>query len=224
MHIPDGFLDTKTWAALDLVSTGVVGYAVRRTSKTLEEKSVPIMGVMAAFIFAAQMLNFPVLGGTSGHLLGATLAVVMLGLWPAVVVMTAIFLIQALFFQDGGLLALGANVFNMAIAAPIVAWYVYLTARKLIHGDRGILVGVFVASWITVVAAAFLTACELAISGTTPFLIALTSMSVVHAVIGFGEALITTTIVAFVLKARRDLVSAAGPVPPTGQLPGATAA
>jgi cobalt/nickel transport system permease protein len=215
MHIPDGFLDTKTWASLDLVSAGAVGYAVRQASKTLEEKSVPIMGVMAAFIFAAQMLNFPVLGGTSGHLLGATLAVVMLGLWPAIVVMTAIFIIQALFFQDGGLLALGANVFNMAIAASIIAWFVYSAIRKLIKGDSGILVGVFAASWMTVIVAAVLTAFELAFSGTTPFFMALTSMSVVHAVIGLGEALITTTVVAFVLKVRRDLVPAAEPVQQT---------
>lgn len=220
MHVPDGFLDTKTWVTLDLVSAGAVSYAVKQTSKTLEEKSVPIMGVMAAFIFAAQMLNFPVLGGTSGHLLGATLAVVMLGLWPAVLVMTAIFMIQALFFQDGGLLALGANVFNMAIAGTAIAWCCYSAIKKLIHGDRGILIGVFVASWTTVVAAAFLTACELAVSGTTPLFIALTSMLGVHAVIGIGEAVITTTIVAFVLKARRDLVPAAEQVPRTGEARG----
>jgi cobalt/nickel transport system permease protein len=211
MHIPDGFLDTKTWAALDLISAGTVGYAVRQTSKTLEEKSVPIMGVLAAFIFAAQMLNFPVFGGTSGHLLGAALAVIMLGFWPAILVMTAIFVIQALFFQDGGLLVLGANVFNMAIAAPAVAWCVYSLAKKIIKGDKGILIGTFAAAWATVVAAALLTALELALSGTTPLLLALASMLGVHAVIGIGEAIITTAIVAFVLRARRDLVPEAEP-------------
>jgi len=223
MHIPDGFLDAKTWVSLDVVSFGAVGYAVRKTSEVLEEKSVPMMGVMAAFIFAAQMLNFPVLGGTSGHLLGATLAVVMLGPWPAVLVMTAIFVIQALFFQDGGLLALGANVFNMAVVAPLAAYSIYSIIKRLVSGDRGILVGVFVASWVTVVLAAALTAIELTISGTTSLLIALTSMISVHAVIGLGEAMITTTIVAFVLQVRRDMVPGARPATPVNRDLGAEA-
>jgi cobalt/nickel transport system permease protein len=223
MHIPDGFLDTKTWVSLDVVSLGAVSYAVRKTSEALEEKSVPMMGVMAAFIFAAQMLNFPVLGGTSGHLLGATLAVVMLGPWPAVLVMTAIFVIQALFFQDGGLLALGANVFNMAVVAPVTAYYIYLIIKRVVSGDKGILVGVFVASWVTVVLAAALTAIELAISGTMSLLIALTSMISVHTVIGLGEAMIATTIVAFVLQVRRDIVPGAEPTTPVKRDLGAEA-
>lgn len=223
MHIPDGFLDAKTWVSLDVVSFGAVSYAVRKTSEVLEEKSVPMMGVMAAFIFAAQMLNFPVFGGTSGHLLGATLAVVMLGPWPAVLVMTAIFVIQALFFQDGGLLALGANVFNMAVVAPLAAYSIYSIIKRLVSGDRGILVGVFVASWVTVVLAAALTAIELTVSGTTSLLIALTSMISVHAVIGLGEAMITMTIVAFVLQVRRDMVPGARPATPVNRDLGAEA-
>lgn len=209
MHLPDGFLDPKTWATMDVISAGAVGYAVKKTTERLDERQVPLMGVMAAFIFAAQMLNFPVIGGTSGHLLGGVLAAVLLGPWPAVLVMSAAFIVQALFFQDGGLLALGANIFNMGILGAVLGYYVYFGIRNLLGGDRGILIGTFIASWLAVVLAASATALELAVSGTSPLRVVLPAMAGVHVVIGLGEAIITTAVVAFVLQVRRDLVPGA---------------
>ncbi len=209
MHIPDGFLDTKTWATLDVVSAGTISYAVRKTSAALEEKQIPTMGLLAAFVFAAQMLNFPVLGGTSGHLIGGVLAAIMLGPWPAALVMTAIFIVQALFFQDGGLLALGANILNMGLITSIGGYLIYIGVRRLIEGDRGILTGAFLAAWASVVLGAAATGAELAISGTTLLKIVLPTMVGVHALIGLGEAFITTAIVGFILRVRRDLVPGA---------------
>lgn len=209
MHLPDGFLDTKTWVAMDAAALAVATIAVRRASKNLEEKQVPMMGVMAAFIFAAQMLNFPVLGGTSGHLLGGVLAAILLGPWAAALVMIAVFIVQALFFQDGGLLALGANVFNMGLIGTIGGYYLYRLVRRVSPGDQGILAGAGIAAWVTVVLGAVATALELAVSGTTPLKVVLPAMTVVHVIIGLGEAVITVIIIGFVLRVRRDLVPGA---------------
>ncbi len=122
MHIPDGFLNIATVATTYAASAGGVGYAVREANRKLREKHVPLMGVLAAFIFAAQMLNFPVAGGTSGHLIGAALAAILLGPWAAVLIMACVLLAQSLIFQDGGLLALGANIFNMGIIASFSSY------------------------------------------------------------------------------------------------------
>src|SRR5512143_3017443 len=115
MHIPDGFLSTAVSLVLWLVTILVVGYSLKRVSADLGERQVPVMGVLAAAIFAGQMLNFAVAGGTSGHLIGAALATILLGPWAATLVLTCVITVQALLFQDGGLLVLGANIFNMAI-------------------------------------------------------------------------------------------------------------
>jgi cobalt/nickel transport system permease protein len=206
MHIPDGFLDAKTWITLDAAAVGGIGFAVRQARRAMDEKKIPIMGVMAAFIFAAQMLNFPVLGGTSGHLLGGVMAAVLLGPWMGAIVITAVLIIQALFFQDGGLLVLGGNVFNMAIVGAMGGYVVYAAIRRLSSSKSGILTAVFVAAWLSVLAAAGATAAELVISGTTVAAIALPAMLIVHAVIGLGEAIITTAVIGFVLQVRPDLV------------------
>ncbi len=206
MHLPDGFLDAKTWATMDVASAGVIAYAVKKTSEKFEDKQVPVMGVVAAFVFAAQMLNFPVLGGTSGHLVGAVLAAVLLGPWAATLVMTSVFIIQALFFQDGGIMALGANIFNMGIIGTVAGYYIFSYVRSHFDSDKGLLFGVFVASWISVVLAAVFTALELAFSGTSPTKVVVPAMATVHVFIGLGEAIITTAIVSFILKVRRDLV------------------
>ena len=118
MHIPDGFLDAKTFVTLDVAAAGLVAVAAARVRRVLNERAVPLMAVLAAFIFAAQMLNFPVAGGTSGHFGGGALAAVLLGPWAGVLVMTLVLVIQALAFGDGGILALGANVVNMGVVAP----------------------------------------------------------------------------------------------------------
>src|SRR4030043_1769745 len=145
MHIPDGFISTPVAAAGIAVAAGSVAYAVRATNKNMGEKQIPLMGVLAAFIFAAQMLNFPVIGGTSGHLIGAALAAILLGPWAGVLIMTCVLIVQCLVFQDGGLLALGANVLNMGIIAPFAGYYLYKGITGLLGGDRrSMLVGGFI--------------------------------------------------------------------------------
>ncbi|GAI13536.1 unnamed protein product, partial [marine sediment metagenome] len=136
MHIPDGFLNVATVATTYAVSAGGVGNAVRIANKKLGEKQVPLMGILAAFIFAAQMLNFPIAGGTSGHVIGAALAAILLGPWAAVLIMSCVLIAQCLIFQDGGLLALGANVFNMGVIASFSAYYIYRLATWLMGSGR----------------------------------------------------------------------------------------
>src|SRR5271165_5457692 len=123
MHIPDNFLSTPVWAALDAVTVPAFGLIARRAGRDLEESRVPLLGVLGAFVFAAQMINFPVGIGTSGHLVGGALLAITLGAAPAVLVMTAIIAMQAFVFQDGGVLALGANVFNMAVVGVLAGYW-----------------------------------------------------------------------------------------------------
>ena len=148
MHIPDGFLNIPTAATAYVISAGGVSYAVREAGRRLGEKQIPLMGVLAAFIFAAQMLNFPIVGGTSGHLVGAALAAILLGPWAGLLIMSCVLIVQCLVFQDGGLVALGANVFNMGLVGCFLGYYVYRGVFRLTGGDRrGTLVGGFVAAW-----------------------------------------------------------------------------
>jgi cobalt/nickel transport system permease protein len=217
MHIPDGFLSVPVSILLWLITIIVVGYALKRTSADLGERQVPLMGVLAAAIFAGQMLNFAVAGGTSGHLMGSAIATILLGPWAAMLVLTCVVSIQALIFQDGGLLVLGANIFNMAIIGVTVAYMVYRSVQKLAGGKPwGIFVGGFIAAWLSVEAAALATAFELAISGTSPANIAIAAMGGIHALIGIGEGLITVGALAFLYASRRDLLKAGEVVPAHG--------
>ncbi|MDR7465106.1 MAG: energy-coupling factor ABC transporter permease, partial [Armatimonadota bacterium] len=125
MHIPDGFLDTPTAIAGGVLAAAGLGLALRTVRRTLPHRAVPLVGVAAAFIFAAQMLNFPVAGGTSGHLIGAVLAAVLLGPSAAVLVMSSVLILQAFLFADGGITALGANIFNMALVASLLGYALY---------------------------------------------------------------------------------------------------
>lgn len=207
MHIPDGFLSTIVSLVLWLVSLAAIGYAFRRVGRESGDRRMPLMGVLAATIFAGQMLNFSVTGGTSGHLLGAALASILLGPWAAMVVMTTVVSIQALVFQDGGLLALGANLFNMAVIGVAVSYSAYVTVKRLARGKPwGIFVGGFVAAWLSIVIAALACALELAVSGTSPANVAVPAMGGIHALIGLGEGAITLGALAFVYAARRDLL------------------
>jgi cobalt/nickel transport system permease protein len=207
MHIPDGFISTPVAAAGIAVAAGSVAYAVKATNKKMGEKQIPLMGVLAAFIFAAQMLNFPVVGGTSGHLVGAALAAILLGPSPALLIMTCVLIVQSLVFQDGGLLALGANIFNMGIVPCFVGYYLYKGIASLFRKRKlGIMVGSGLAAWFTVVIASVACAVELAISGTVPLGVALPAMAGVHALIGVGEGLITAAVLALVLATRADLL------------------
>lgn len=218
MHIPDGFLSVGVALLCWALSLAAVAYALRRVNRDLGERQAPLMGVLAAAIFAGQMLNFSVTGGTSGHLLGAALAVILLGPWPAVIVLTCVVGIQALIFQDGGLLALGANLFNMAVVGVTVANFVYRTVRRL-AGDRpwGVYVGGFAAAWLSIVLASLAAALQLALSGTSPANVAVPTMGGIHALIGIGEGLITVGALAFLRASRRDLLPA-GAAAPAGSL------
>lgn len=207
MHIPDGFLNAATLATTAAVSAGGIGGAVRIVGKKLKEKQVPLMGILAAFIFAAQMLNFPVAGGTSGHVIGAALAAILLGPWAAVLIMSCVLIAQSLIFQDGGLLALGANVFNMGIVASFSAYYIYRLVTWLVGVNRrGTLIGGFVAAWVSVFLASIFCAIELAVSGSSPFGVVLPAMAGVHALIGIGEGVITGAVLVLVMATRADLL------------------
>lgn len=207
MHIPDGFLSTPVALVLWLVALVAVAYALRRVNSDLDERKVPLMGVMAATIFAGQMLNFSVTGGTSGHLMGAALAVIVLGPWAAILVMTCVVGTQALLFQDGGLLALGANIVNMGVVGVAVAYAAYWAFRRLTAGKTwSVMVGGFLAGWFSILIAALFAALQLAASGTSPANLAVPAMGGIHLLIGIGEGLITAGALALLLAARRDLL------------------
>ena len=210
MHIPDGFLAVNTWVPGWLLSIGGIGLCIRKTTQMLRERMIPLMGVTAAFIFAAQMLNFPVMGGTSGHLLGGVLAAVLLGPYAGAIVIALVLVVQCIIFQDGGLTALGVNIFNMAFVGAIGGYFVYHIVRKSISNRKGIIIGAAVAAWLSVVVASIFCAIELAVSGTSPWRVALFAMAGVHAFIGIGEAIITSLVVGFVLKVRPDLIYNSG--------------
>jgi cobalt/nickel transport system permease protein len=183
MHIPDGFLDAKTFITLDVVGAGLVATAAARVRRVLNERS--------------------------GHFAGGALAAILLGPWAAVLVMTLVLVIQALAFGDGGILVLGANIFNMAVVAPFVGYGIYRLSRGLSRSGVGSFVGAFVAGWVAVVAAASACAAQLAISGTIPVEVVFPAMVAVHALIGVGEGLITALALGAVRASRPDLLELA---------------
>ncbi len=206
MHLPDGFLSIPIALAMWFATAVAVGVAARRANRSLDERAVPLMGVLAAFIFAAQMFNFQVVGGTSGHLLGGVLAAVLVGPWAGTLVMTAVIAVQGLLFQDGGLVVMGANIFNMGVVGTIGGYALYRGLTATLGGEvRSRIPAAAVAAWASVVAGAGLTAIELGLSGTSPLEIALPAMLGVHVLIGVGEALITTAALAFIAVTRADL-------------------
>jgi cobalt/nickel transport system permease protein len=208
MHIPDGFLNVATLATTGAVSAGGIAGALRMTREKMGEKQVPLMGVLAAFIFAAQMLNFPVAGGTSGHFMGAALAAILLGPWAALLIMASVLIGQSLIFQDGGLLALGANIFNMGIVGSFAGYGAYRLITAIAgNGRRSVLGAGFAGSWLAIVLASVAAAVELAVSGASPIRVVLPAMAGVHAVIGVGEGLITTAVLGVVMATRADLIT-----------------
>jgi cobalt/nickel transport system permease protein len=208
LHIPDGFLSTVVSLVGWVLAVLIIGLALRQTRNQLGERQVPLLGVMAAFIFAAQAINFPVAGGTSGHLLGGALAAIVLGPWAAVLVMTAVIGLQALLFQDGGLLVMGWNIINMGVLTAFTGYWIYMGLRRLFGDSRLVmLVAAFLAGWVSVEVGAIATAIELALSGTSPLTIALPAMAGVHALIGIGEGLIIAGAVALMAATRPDLLT-----------------
>uniref|UniRef100_A0A7C4U830 Cobalamin biosynthesis protein CbiM n=1 Tax=candidate division WOR-3 bacterium TaxID=2052148 RepID=A0A7C4U830_UNCW3 len=207
MHIPDGFLETKVWAAFDVISAGFVGFSLKIISKKIDaEKRIPMIGVISAFTFAAQMLNFPVAGGTSGHFMGSTLAAILLGPFTSTIIMTVVLIVQSLVFQDGGILALGANIFNMGIVGAFVGWFFYKIITNLFKGKNGVLLGSFIGAWFAIVIASASCAIQLGISNTVPLKVSLISMVSVHALIGIGEGIITLLVLLFIMRTRKDLL------------------
>ncbi|HAE59465.1 MAG TPA: cobalamin biosynthesis protein CbiM [Anaerolineae bacterium] len=204
LHIPDGFLNLVISLIFWALTAAAVGMAISKTNKALGEKQVPLMGIMAAFIFAAQMLNFPVAGGTSGHFLGGALAAIVLGPWAAILVMTAVIGLQALLFQDGGLLVMGANIFNMGVLTAMIGFGLYRSVLNANKTTRLVVAGA--AAWLSTMASALITALQLWLSGTSQLQVVIPAMLGVHALIGIGEAIITVAALGFILQARPDLL------------------
>lgn len=190
MHIPDGILSLPVWATLNAVAIPGIGLAVRRAKTYMAEGHVPLLGVMGAFVFAAQMMNFPVGFGTSGHLLGGALLAMTLGPGSATIILTSILILQSLLFQDGGLLALGANVTNMAFIGVWAGWFPY----RMLYSGRFRTAGIFAGGFLSVVAAAVAAILELRFSGVGMSPTVLGVSSGVFAVMGAMEGLITVAV------------------------------
>lgn len=210
MHIPDGFLSTPVWGASAGLSIVYIIFALRRVGKLLQEKLIPVMAVLGAFIFAAQMINFPVAGATSGHLLGCFLAVVIVGPYAGSLVLATVLIVQCLVFQDGGLLALGANILNIAIIGTLSGYGVYILLKRLFIKKSSSGLGKYlcwgIAAWFSVVLSSATCATELALSKTAPLKIVLPAMVGIHMLIGIGEAIITVFALAGIDRTRPDLL------------------
>ncbi|MFZ9701954.1 MAG: energy-coupling factor ABC transporter permease [Candidatus Nanopelagicales bacterium] len=209
MHIPDGFIDIPTSIAFTAVSTAAVGVALKQAKNELSEKTAPLAGLTAVFIFAVQMLNFPVAAGTSGHLLGGALAAVLVGPWVATLALTIVLLLQALLFADGGLTALGLNVFNISILAVWIAYFIFVALKKVLPKTKtSLIASSAIAALISVPASAFGFWVQYAIGGnaTFPLETVLTAMISTHILIGIGEAIITVLTVSAIMASRSDLV------------------
>lgn len=204
MHIPDGFLDMKTCAATTIVSAGVLRHSMKRTKELLNERQIPALGIMFTFIFAGQMINFPVAAGTSGHLLGAGLATILLGPWNASLIMTTVLIVQCLFFQDGGITVLGANIFNMAIVGVAVSHIIYMLLSKLKVNKYMV---TFITAWISVMITAIFASIELAVAGTISLKVVLPAMLGWHTLIGIGEGIITAVVVSSVKNTGINLLT-----------------
>jgi cobalt/nickel transport system permease protein len=207
LHIPDGLLNFPVMAVTWAIAIGLIALALRKVQDEYQDRTVPLMGVCAAFIFAAQMINFPIPGGTSGHLLGGTLAGALLGPWAGSLVMSVVFIVQAVVFQDGGITVMGANICNMGLIGTFGGYYLFRTIRNGIGQDKlqGMVMGTAIAAWVSVAIAAIVCAFELALSETVPLKVALIAMVSWHVLIGMGEALITVATVTFIWRTRPDL-------------------
>lgn len=206
MHIPDGFVDLKTAAITGALSAGGLAGAIYGVKKYFKARVIAMMGIMSALIFALQMINFTIPGGTSGHLLGGALAAIVLGPHAGAVVIAVVLIVQALIFMDGGIVALGSNIFNMAIIGVYGSFAIYWLIQKISRKRWMFFSAVAIASWASVVIASFFAALELGISGTYAVGITIKAMLGVHAVIGLGEAAITMAVVAFVYRIRPELI------------------
>lgn len=212
MHIPDGFINLPTSAGFGAAAAAGIWYQLRRAADFGDDRRVPLAGLTAAFVFAAQMVNFPVAAGTSGHLIGAVLSVVLVGPWVGSVVMTVVLIVQGIFFADGGLSAIGLNVFNMAIVATLAGYGLFRGFRAVLpRRAAAVSVAAGIAAGLSVMLAALGFSAQYAIGGegnADPATVA-AAMIGVHTLIAIGEGVITALIVGAVLRTRRDLVHGA---------------
>ncbi|PWV95985.1 cobalt/nickel transport system permease protein [Paenibacillus cellulosilyticus] len=199
MHIPDGFLDAKTWITTTVVGAGAVTYSLRQAKLALEPKRVPLIALVGAFVFAAQMINFPIAGATSGHFLGGTMVSILFGPWIGSIVMTAVLLVQAIVYQDGGITALGANVLCTGFIGCFVGYGSYMSAMRLFKG-KGRAIIAWMSAWLSIVAASAGVAILLAFSGTFNLATALTAMVGWHMLIGIGEGFITMLVTGYLME------------------------
>jgi cobalt/nickel transport system permease protein len=207
MHIPDGFISVPVAVGTGLVSVAGLTIALGQAQKSFGVRNAPILGLTTAFVFAAQMINFPVAGGTSGHLLGGTLAAIILGSpWSAMLCIATVLIIQAVLFADGGITALGTNIFNMAIIGVWVGWGLSQTIRSLLNGRMGFLVSTGIGAGVSVIVAAIACGIQLSISGTASPQVVLPTMTGIHILIGVGEGLITAGVLSYLTNVRPDLL------------------
>jgi cobalt/nickel transport system permease protein len=209
MHIPDGFIDIPTSASFGLLAVAGTAVALKKAKTELDDRTAPMAGLTAVFIFAVQMLNFPVAAGTSGHLLGGALATVLVGPYAASLAVTVVLGVQALLFADGGLSALGLNIFNLSIVAVLVSHLVFVTVKKVMPKSRGsIPIAAAIAAMISVPVSASAFALQYAVggTGTAPASTVFAAMFSTHILIGIGEALITMVTVSAIISTRSDLV------------------
>ncbi len=208
LHIPDGYLSLPVSLVTGAIAIILIALSLNQVQSEYQERTVPLMGVSAAFIFAAQMINFPIVGGTSGHLMGGTLAAILLGPWAGSLVMAVVFIVQTVVFQDGGLTALGANITIMGLVGTFGGYYLYRLVRNLLGQNTwfGMSISTAIASWFSVVVAAAICALLLAVSDTVPLGVAMTAMLTWHLMIAIGEAMITLAVVSFLWRTRPDLI------------------
>ncbi|MDJ0497179.1 MAG: energy-coupling factor ABC transporter permease [Acidimicrobiia bacterium] len=209
MHIPDGFINGATSAGFGVAAAGGVGAALRQTGKYLSDRQVPLAGLVAAFVFAAQMFNFPVISGMSGHLMGGVLAAVLIGPWAGFIVIAVVLLVQGIFFADGGLTALGLNIFNLGFIGALGGYAIYrMLLQALPKNENGVIIAAGLAAGISVPLAALGFVVQFAIGGTVDLSMGtvLTAMLGTHILIGIGEGLITAMVIGAVVRSRPDLV------------------
>ena len=206
MHVPDGFLTNRIALSLDGLSVASLFYAARRMKLEASARIIPIMGVLSAFVFVAQMLNFPLLGGTSGHLVGGALLGMLLGPIAGILTMATVIIAQALFLQDGGLVALGANIFNIGAVTSLSGYAVYRLFGAPERPGKHLAFTGFLAGWISVVISAAACALELGLSGAVPLEVALPAMTGYHALIGIVEGALTAGVLSFFARVRPDLL------------------
>jgi cobalt/nickel transport system permease protein len=210
MHIPDGFLTNRLAVSLDVLSAASILYAARRAKVDFSSRMVPIMGVMGAFVFAAQMLNFPILGGTSGHLIGGSLLAILLGPMAGFLTMTTVVMAQALFLQDGGLIALGANLFNISAITCFSGYGIFKLLGGSAGGRKRLLFAGFMAGWASLLISSACCALEMGLSGAIPLRFGLPTMVGYHAIVGIIEGMLTAGVLSFLFKVRPDLMKIDG--------------